>query len=347
MIKAITLIFIALYPVMPDYFRIFGLPSGAVLASAFVLLSFLNINNLFIIKKRDASVALAVTILLCTPYVVHREYTTAIKNFIEYALVFLMLGKYFKKREQIDQSLKIIITVASITCFFGLFEFVTGKSLFTPFYSGVSTDLSPTLQMRGAFSRSEASFGHAITYAIYLGMCALLDSMYIIKTNRLKYKVIYILLVVTLFTTMSRAPIILFVFCQLIVLYLFGFKKLISTVIKVVAGLMIVGGVIFVMAPSLFSNFQYMINVVLAIFSEGAASQVGDIQNANPFDYRLKLLEIIPQYIKGSLLFGHGISLSLNFSILGHTYVSIDNGYLVWLFRYGIVGFFGNSLLFV
>ena len=332
---------------MPDYYRILGLPSGVVIACLFVVLSSFDKHKLFMIRKKDAITCIIPTALMCIPYIVHGEYTTAIKCIIEYTLVFLFLCRYFNTKERIVEALDVLITVAFITCFFGIFEFATRHSLFGGLYSGVSTDLGPNLQMRGLFARCEATFGHAITYAIYLSICALIDSVFIIKTRRSKYKLYYVIMVVTLFMTMSRAPIILFVFGQLLLLYLFGFEKFIKIIFKATICLISVFAIVSVFIPSVLSTVQYMLNIVLAIFSENAALQVGNIQNANPFEYRLGLLSVIPQYIRQALLFGRGSSMSFTFQMLGHTYYSIDNAFLVWLFRYGLFGLFGNLIYFI
>lgn len=347
MIKKITLIFIALYPIMPDYFRLLSLPSGAVVACLFFALSCLNKDRLFTVRKKDAITCGIPTALMCIPYIFHGEYSTAVKCIIEYMFVFLLLCRYFTTKARVIEALDILVTVSVVMCFFGMFEFATGRSLFEGLYSGVSTDLSPALQMRGPFARSEATFGHSITYAIYLSICALTDSVFIIKTRKKKYKFYYIVLVATLFMTISRAPIILFVFGQLLLLYMFGFDKFIKTLFKAIICLGFAFAIVSAFMPSIFSTVQYMFNIVLAIFSENAALQVGSIQNANPFEYRLELLSVIPQYIRQAWLFGRGSSTSFEFQMLGHTYYSIDNAYLVWLFKYGLFGLLGNLIYFI
>lgn len=346
MIRRITLIFIALYPIMPDYFRILGLPSGAVVACIFVILSCISGRNMLIVRKKDAIIATAVTMIICIPYIYHGEYTTAIKCVVEYFLVFLALCRYFCTKERIIEALDIVVTIATLTCVFGLFDFCTGKSLLWCFYNGTTTDLTPALQIRGVFARSEAMFGHAITYAVYLSMCALIDSVFIFETKKRKYKVYYCILTLTLFTTMSRAPIILFIIGQLLLTYMFGFTKFIKTLAKAGVGLAL--GLVFISSifPNAFSIMQYMWNLLLALFSEDAALQIGNIQNANPFEYRLELLKIIPKYIQESWFLGRGASLSFTFEILGHTYYSIDNAYLVWMFKYGLIGLLGNMVYF-
>ena len=235
----------------------------------------------------------------------------------------------------------VIVTVSFIMCFFGLFEFITHISLFTPFYSGVATDLNPTLQSRGIFARSETSFGHAITFGIYIGFCSLIDTLLFFITKKKKYVFFLIVLVVTLFSTVSRAPIIIFVISEMIMLYLFGFTKLIKTIIKV--SFILASGVLVLslVFPSVFLSVQTIFNMVMGVFSSEFAESAGDYQNADAFLYRVELMRVLPSLISNNWLIGMGSALNFRFYMLGHYYRSIDNAYLLWILRCGVVGLAG------
>lgn len=337
--------FIALYPIMPDYFRIFGFPSGSFLACLFVFLSFLVNKKLLTVRKEPFVLCFISSVLICSPYIYNREYSTAVRLFIEYFFVILILCEQFINEKEIINAFEIIVSVSLITCFFAFFEFLTKTSLFTFLYSGVQTDLSPALQTRGSFVRSEITFGHAITYAIYLGFCTLLNSYVIAKTKKRKYIIIYIVQLFALLTTISRAPIITFVISQAIILYMFGFKKFINIVIKILVIFSLMLFVVSIILPNFYDSTQNIINIVLGVFSKESALKAGDFENADAFKYRIELLKVLPSFINDSWLVGHGASLSFNFRMLGHTYRSIDNAYLLILLRYGMIGLIGYFLL--
>lgn len=347
MIRIITLIFIALYPIAPGFFKVANLDSGVILSclycAVYTVLKF-HTSGKYKLNKTNLSIILSVFCCMVIPMLYHFEISKAIRTFVEYYLLILLLTDYFHSQERIDEAIRVILGVCSIWCLFGFYEAIIGQNLFSFLFNGTITDIGPDLQYRGAFARCETTFGHAITYAIYLSFNGIIASYYAITTKKKKYIFIYILIVCNLFLTISRAPIIVFIIVQMIMLYTLGIRFFVRALLKVLcvaAFILIFAGII---RPQIYSNLLEMATMVMAVFSENLAERVSYISNANPFEYRFELFRVIPQYIKGYWLMGRGIDLNFTFSMFGFTYYSIDNAFLYWVLTFGVVGLFGNVL---
>lgn len=351
MLDFITEIYIALYPIAPGFFKIFGFDSGVILSFVFIL-SYLickvaKRQTLVVSRKFNKYIVFTV-LLLIIPMIAHGEYSRVVRTIAEYGLITLLLIDYYNSTEKIEKGIHIVVITATILCFFGIYESFFKKSLFEPLFNGSSTDLGPDLQMRGSFARCETTFGQSITYAVYLSMVDLLCSYLIFKRNEKKYIFNYILILVNLILTISRAPIILFVICQLLLLASWGYKTFIKAIFKLVTIVALMLILLYFFSRNTFDNISKMFTIVAAIFSDEAAQKVGSsISNANPFIYRLELFNVIPPYIEKHPFIGNGGKLSITFSMLGHRYYSIDNSYLTWLVRYGIIGLAGHLLFFI
>lgn len=340
--EKITFLYLAIYPILPDYFRIAGVPSSTVAAILYVI-AYLIIHKFRIsYSKRTARFFLLVALMVVMPVMYHGEFKTVIKLFVECGIAPIILCDSINNNLSIEKILDLLTTVCLVTCFFGIFEFFTKTTLLTPLFNGSETDLSPALQIRGTFARAEATFGHAISYAIYLSACALIDSYFIVIGKKGCYKVKYVITVLTLLFTVSRAPIIIFIATQLLMLWLYNYRTAVKAILGATVVLLIVAGASFYLSEELFDNISGIVTMVLAVFSEKAAIKAGKFNNSDPFAYRFELLNVIPQYLRGNLLFGNGANLSFRFKMFGFTYYSIDNAYLSWIYRYGILGLVGN-----
>lgn len=343
--KQVILFFVALYPILPGYFKIVNLDSGVFLAIIFCMInfSFILLEN----KKISISQKLLVMLALCSmlmliPLLLHGENNRAIRIIIEYFLTPLFFINGIKRKKDIIDAINVVLYVCCALTFCGVIEFISKKSLFVFLFNGSANDFYPSLQMRGSLARIATTFGHSISFAIYLSACALLAFFMYCRTKKKKYLFIYIMILVNIIMTVARFPIIVFVIFQLIMLWNDGYKNFIKTILKVsIIGvlLVVIGGIIF---PKIFETLNAIMLIVGGVFSASAAAKVGDISNANPFIYRFELFKVIPQYFKGHLLFGNGENIGFTFSMLNHKYYSIDNAYLEWILKYGICGFCGN-----
>ena len=330
------------YPILPIYFRIAGVPSYKLLVVMCTVLYILGYRRKVLIRKADCRVIILLAGLWFLINAVHKSINGMINVILDYVLVFFLLFSYFDSREKIEDGLSVLLNTSMVMSALGFFEFLTNKSLFTLIDTGTATDSSPELQMRGVFSRSEASFGHAIPFAIYLSMNAIIALYFFYETGKKKYKYMFIVLSIAILTTISRAPIIVFVAGVAFLLGMIGMKKLLVNAAKGIIGTGILLLVLFFAFPEVYNSFSFIVNVVLGVFSENALNRIGVFQNANPFEYRLALFSIAGDLVRGKIVFGTGNAIEHftwgNNPYSSNLHYSIDNAYLYWLVRYGVVG---------
>jgi hypothetical protein len=349
MTRIVTLLFIILYPIAPGYFKIAGLDSGVIIALVYsfaYMLCKLSERSELRISKRALTLIIVDIFFLSLPLLRDGESLRFIRSVFEYVISIICLYDYVTSENKAEEILNIIVCVAAIFGVIGIFEFITKTSIFMPLdnSSGLVSSLGPDLQVRGNFVRSETTFGHAISYAIYLSFCGIIALQRILTTHKFIYKIEYLLIFTGLFCSISRAPIIIFIVTQLFMLVLYGKKRVIGYCIKAIIAIATSLLLLWLFASNIFKQLLTIFDMVLAIFSESAAQRVGDITNANPFIYRLGLLKVIPNIIKGHFFFGNGSYHQITFSMLGYTYYSIDNAYLSWLVANGLFGLIGYIL---
>lgn len=349
MTRIVTLLFIILYPIAPGYFKIAGLDSGVVISLVYsfaYMLCKLSERTELQISKRVLILIIVDIFFLSFPLLIDGESSRFIRSVFEYGILIICLYDYVTSENKAEEILNIIVCVAAVFGVIGIFEFITKTSIFMPLdnSSGLARSLGPGLQVRGNFVRSETTFGHAISYAIYLSFCGIIALQRILTTHKLIYKIEYLLILTGLFCSISRAPIIVFIVIQVFMLVLYGKKRVIEYCVKAIIAIATSLLLLWLFASNVFKQLLTVFDMVLAIFSESAAQRVGDITNANPFIYRLGLLKVIPNIIRGHFFFGNGSYHQITFSMFGYTYYSIDNAYLAWLVANGLFGLIGYIL---
>lgn len=343
--KNLVLIFVALYPILPGYFKIAGLDSGVVLAiifSVFYSMFILMDNGMIKNVKSRMGALLVCGVLITIPLLFHGEISTVVRTIIEYVVVPFFIIDSINDKNDIHNIVDILLKVCFILSICGIVECILGKSFFGFLFNGTAADLKPVLQIRGNFVRIATTFGHSISYAIYLSFCVLTSFYLYCRSKDRKYLVYYVLIFINIILTLARFPIIVFIVAQLLMLWKEGYVNFLKVLSKIVL-LVIIGIVIISLVfPAFLNTLESVLLIIGAIFSPEAALRVGDISNANPFTYRLELLNVIPQYVKEHFWIGSGNNLNFKFNMLGHTYFSIDNAYLGWILKYGIIGLIGN-----
>ena len=127
-----------------------------------------------------------------------------------------------------------------------------------------------------------------------------------------------------------------------------GMHKLLKSIGKVAIVAAVLLLVTYIALPTVFSGLSFIWNVMAGVFSENALLRAGDFQNSNPFEYRLALFSIARNLVRGKELFGTGNIIEQfvygNNPYSSNLHYSIDNAYLYWLVRYGIVGLITNLI---
>ena len=346
--RSILFFLLGLYTVLPDYFKIVGQNSalicGVLIIGIYLFRSFTGIVKL---DKTVSNFCIIYLIVAGSMHIIHKEWTQAIRVLLENCIILLIVYRLIRTKEDYQRLIKSVVRFAvfeALTTFvhffgdFNVFSLIQSANL--PAYS-----LESTTQYRNGMVRVEGSFGHAITFAIYISICACL-CLYIYNTEKKKkYLVYYFICVASLLMSISRMPILVFLASQFIYLMSINYKKTLNIIFKI---LMIAVPLIIIMTlimPKMFSMLMQIVNLVIDVFSVTGLSGLTSYEYDSAFTYRAEMIRVLPELIKEKPLFGIGgesyRSPSFYFLINGTKQTSIDNEYFHHLLLYGFWGLAG------
>lgn len=344
--KSIFFPLIAIYIVLPDYFKIATQNSALVLAFILVGL-YLMINMKIKIPNVAFKYCVGYLILLGGAHLVHLELTQTLRVIIEYFLLVTIIVDLIKTKEDFYKLIKCILIVALFEAVMSYIHFFIDFNVFSLLQSGniPAYSLDSTTQYRINLPRVEGSFGHAITYGIYISICACLSLFMYNNLKEKQYLFFYFSFVFSLILTISRMPIIVFIISQIIYLCSMNLKKTITTVVKVILAGVVTFLLVALINPSLFSNLLNVFGLVGDVFSATGISGLTSYEYDSAFTYRAEMIKVLPQMIANNPLFGIGGNGYMNedfyFLINNNRQTSIDNEYFHQLLLYGLIGLTG------
>lgn len=346
--KEMLFYLLGLYTILPDYFKITGQNSALWCAAIIILIyAITSFREKIFIEKKTLLFCFIYLIIACSMHILHSELTQAIRVLIEYCVLFIIISKIIKTKDDYHKLIKIIIGFAVFEALTTYVHFFTDFNIFSLTQSANLPDFSldSETQYRNGMIRVEGSFGHAITYAMYISICACL-CLYIYNTERKKtYLLYYFMCVLSLLMSISRMPIIVFLASQIIYLLLLNRKKSVIIIMKVLMILITTVSIIYAVFPELFSVLLNIMELVADVFSKKGLSGLTSFESESAFTYRAEMIRVLPELIKESPLFGIGgsnyRSSSFYFLINGTKQTSIDNEYFHHLLLYGFWGLFG------
>lgn len=360
-------LFIPLYCILPDYFRIGKFPVYTVMIIGLIFIylyskKFANtkINFCELFRERKyISLFIFYILIEMFSYIIHYEIITMIRFVLEKVVVLMVLYSFIDSRKKFDKVIDLIIIATFILTIFGVIEYLTEFNIFSLVENYYYPNLTFGSQAYVRFGkvRVEQSFNHSIIYCVYL---IFVSSLVFYKTQQqnksnMKYKVAMTMIVINAVLTMSRAPLILFFVNLFFLLFLIEKKKRIKIIKNITLCIPFV--IIFILITGIGKDvIMQSWYMILALFDEKyrvlISTEFGG--NSEPFHYRLGLYSIVYNQVKDSIFYGIPEGVSRTFSYVNPSgYIieasSVDNNYLVLLQNYGILGvvnfivfYFGN-----
>ncbi len=229
-----------------------------------------------------------------------------------------------------------MILLYSILC---VLEFVTGCNIWN-----VVTNQS-LVQMRYGFYRSFGCMSTPINNGFFMILCmpVIMDAILQNKKNKI-YIAAYVLAMITLICTLSRAPILAALVLNLVWLLKRG---LFSFMLKHIRIVIIVGIAMFliVQIPAVSSALTRFVSMFLAITDDSVARSITDSfgVNAEGFGQRVELYDWVWKSVQDSITFGKGPTYPFDYVWIrwdGKKQLkqSIENQYLACLFHFGMAG---------
>ena len=346
--KSLMFFLIGLYTVLPDYFKIIGQNSALMCAFLIIGIYFLfSIRDKLVLDKKVLCFCLIYVIFAGMMHSLHGEWTQTIRVILENSVLLLIINRMLRTKEDYQKLIKTIIGFAIFEALLGFVHFFTDFNVFSLLQSEnlPPFSLDSATQYRNGMVRVEGSFGHAITYSIYISICACLCLYIYNAERRRKYLGYYFICVLSVFTSISRMPIIVFLASQMIYLIALDYKKALRVVKKVLLVAVPVTFLVAILMPEVFKIVLRIVFLVADVFSSTGLSGLTTYEVNSAFSYRIELLRVLPDLIKEKPIFGIGganyRSSTFYFLINGSRQTSIDNEYLHHLLLYGIWGLMG------
>lgn len=228
-LKIVTISFIIIYTITPSYTKLFGNPVYRLAVICFFVFSFYYIIR----KKININIFIyfsVVSFLQLITFAINLEYDRIITEILAVWLPLMLLYLMIKDNyDLINTIISCILFSCFIICCFGVVEEIWQFNIFSLIenYHFENNHIGSVSSFRWGMYRIEQSFNTALTYALYLQLCAGICIYKCISTNECKYKLLLLLISVNLFFTVSRG--ISVCYClQLITTYLILWNRTID-----------------------------------------------------------------------------------------------------------------------
>lgn len=354
----ILLLFTLLYPVMPSYFRIFGVIGQLALMVIVLFLLLFNSKGKYPIfqgKKIDGLIL--VTYIWALVFVIisilYKNTYGIVTYFVPWFGIFAYYIKEIDSKEKFIRTVDAIIIVGICVSILGLIEEFSGFNLFDLLNTdNYEIEVGARLGFRRIFSFS----AHPITFSLY---CLFIESMILYRfflpatKNKLILIVGYILVFAAAVCTFSRSSLILIVVSLVVYLWLLGYKSFIRRAMQIIIALILGLLVISFAFPGVGRIISSSFVLVMAVFSDSYASQLallGYQWDPTGIADRFDLWKMVFERMPGYYLLGHGPGTALTNAFVVNSLgnrvekTSIEVTPLLLLFRYGIFAVFFEEL---
>lgn len=356
--------FCFLYPILPEYLAINISDSLPLFTASRILLIILIVSLILkspkikLLKKLGSFKSVLFIFFLCETlvFLAHLQNVDAIKSYIniiiENIVLLLVLYNLIDSKEKLYKCITVLCFAAFFVFFMGVLEPVTKINLASTYLNtGERANMLMSTYERYGSIRATFSFGHSIALAVYCVAMLPLIMYKMNETNKKIYFICYELGFACLIMTMARGTILVFAVVFVFSLLIIG-KKQRRELIKFIVITMLIAFIAVLFIPEVFSIVK---TTVLACFNALGANF--DINNSSGNEKailsRTSQFSMLSQVLPNFPLFGGGTGYIFKNNVYINTgervfkAVSIDMNYLSWLINKGIVGFFGNVILYI
>lgn len=348
-------IFIFLFPILPEFCRLFDRASFEWIVVFETIIFLLTCKGRILDKKFIIYLFVGLVFYLIM-YGAHGEWTSTITIAIDCFLPILIIYNNITSRERLFKTFNVILYAGLIQCAFAVVEILFEYNLFSMIQTIPADEAMGALKFtyRDGIVRVEGSFGQPIPFAMYMLFLNFICLIIFKKANILKEKsnnlakVVYVLSFIIILLTISRMVIILTLLMQ--ILYIATFPKNKRIIIFLIALILILFFVL-IISLSDSSTLRDAFYAVLAVFDSSYYEKMSD--GGQNVSYRLYLFQALGDTIFDNLWIGIGYDDFSTFSFHVVTSVtewqatSIDNNLLSTLLTYGIIGFIAKYFLLI
>lgn len=353
------------YLILPEYCALSignnlpTLTASRCLLILFIITTIIEKKNLKInVLKRTNSYKYFIIFFICETIVFlkHVNVTEHVKEYLgillENFIFLLLLVTYIDSREKVEKFIKMLVFLATIVGIFSIFEVISGINISNFLNTGVNTSIINVAYERLNINRATFSLGHPICLAIFMGMLLPIIIYRINIFNERYLKFVLIIVLLTIFLTISRGPIIIIALFLMYMFLLMNSKEKNKYIVIIFFSILIL--IVGILANENISNI--FLGTIKSIFREiGFEIEVDNFGgNTNGTDSRLRQWTALPEVLKKYPLCGGG-SYFIFRNQVPYTRAngaiaylrSIDCEYLSLLINKGILGFIGIMFFYL
>lgn len=361
--NTIRILFAVLFPIIPYYFQILGFNASNVLAAIFIILTF-TCGGLHFSGKIKCNLLIFAFILwiLCTCLcnVLSEASAEAVFFLLRIFAIFICIGTIKDKRIFNDVLLAIVYTYGVIA-FFGVIEAITRFNIFSLINNAGATFNynAPRFGLQRILTFGAHTIVHGLYVMFGLALCLYLLQFYKKESKPRKVIVcIYLLLWINLILTLSRSAILCTILCHILLLIFMGAKKMLRTILKCIAILVVTYFTCVLVAPEVAEFIRNSYFMVLAVFNDNYLSIISSTfgnDNLNAFGNRTDLYDWVTNSMNRHWIFGNGVNARFDYAYqdtngeyfwMAHK-TSIEVQYLATLYRYGIAGLLSECMVYI
>ena len=271
---------------------------------------------------------------------IHLQFSTGIGYFIDTCLILIIIYNLLQKKQDINRFINVFLLFLTIYAALGILECLTGFNI----WDLVSS--AGFQRYRFGLYRSYGSSTNFTNNGAFLMLCLPIVFWKLQQEDVHKkgYAVIYGLVLLNILATLTRSIILCTILLQFVWLLKSGMIQFIKEhLVQVFAAAGAV--VLLVNIPVVYNFLNQFISMFVALYDYETANEISGSfgSNANGIGQRFLLYTWIFDAVKGKILFGLGPNCPFEYAFMTSTGKrmiknSIENQYLVHLYRYGIAG---------
>jgi hypothetical protein len=280
---------------------------------------------------------------------IHLQFSTGIGYIIDSCLILIIIYNLLQKEQDINKFMNVFLLFLTIYAALGILECLTGFNIWDLVRS------AGYQRYRFGLYRSYGSSTNFTNNGAFLMLCLpiVVWKMQQEKVHKKRYAVIYGLVLLNILATLTRSIILCTIFLQFIWLLKSGMVQFIKQhFLQVMAAAAAV--VLLVSIPVVYNFLNQFISMFVALYDYETANEISDSfgSNANGMGQRFLLYTWIFEAVKNKILFGLGPNCTFEYAFTTLTgkrmiKTSIENQYLVHLYRYGMAGLFSYLFMLI
>ncbi|MBR3614187.1 MAG: O-antigen ligase family protein [Clostridia bacterium] len=333
--KKLIYILLMLYPILPVNHYIGALNYANIASILIVGLYLVFVKNKKIINIFKFNLPFWMYLIVYALFAIFTsDILTGIAWLFSTVFVNLIILDLIRNKKDFNLMLDLIIISSFILSLIGIFE------AFSSTYLIQSQLLSVAQNIRYGILRATGPFGICINFGLYQAICAILIFYKItIEKNVskvIKYKCIYILVVISLFLSVSRLAICLFIAAQVLLYVRLGINKALKKLMIIICFIPIIIIIFEVIGLSVFDLFSDFFVSFFELIGVSVKTETTDVIG---FGNRTDLYAWVWNAMNGKFLFGMGVDAEFQFKMTTFfTKTSIEVHYLNILYHMGFVG---------